>query len=1109
MPTLKIEFPIWVQYVEKSFIVRPLLFDGATASGGRYERALKDLGKEIRRQFAKHKTNRSNLNHLLWYLFNPEINLDTLELSFSYGQRYFNGKISVARFEFKAYTVVCLPAFEQYYFISSEKYLSKQVLAEEVIFHIQQFVREKRKELAEEIRLEDYASTKNEFYATFDLSLFVSHEKISLNGQDDDFFKEFFRQDSNFDGRIEANRVGYSLNDLHPSELSRAYYQDDLVAQLFRLIYNRENAPIVILAPKGAGKTTLIHEVVHRYIEQNAAQSFHRLDDIWEIDPSRVISGMSIIGMWQRRMESIISYLMQPLEDFPRQDKLYLSNVVSLFRIGKSAQNNMTLSDVLKPYLQKRQLQLILEATPAEWDIACEMDRGFTDLFKVIRIEVPNPITTLRIIGRIRLRLEQEKRFSIHEYALFDLIELHQRFGKNEVLLGLVAEHLEQLAARYTGRTVGRHEINAEFNNKTHLNSSITNSREQLTTQDFYNYITQKLVGQDHAVQCLSDTLSLIKAQLNDPNRPFGSFLFIGPTGVGKTQAAKVLAEYLFTHEESLVRFDMNEFIDSQAVSRLVGDFYNPEGLLSAKMRYNPYCVLLFDEIEKAHPDVHNLLLQVLDEGRLTDALGRTITLCNTVIIMTSNLGAERVGREINILRSEQTQLDTYQKAIRDFFKPEFINRIDKIIIFNKLQADHIAKIAWLQIKDLLKRHGFVRRHTILNVSENVLQRVARSGFDPEMGGRALKRQIEKELTVLVAEQLSQVLPDKPVVFNLYLHKQQIKPHLVVLEHIEAKYTLSLPMLSDVPSVEDFDAMLQEVLLLKTSLRESPFIKNTEEIGVNAALESLKERINLLEEKIRNIIYEYELNANLDFSGTLYTVSTANAKIISHKSSKVEKTLLRDIYSKLQISEYLEEVYQAGERITKESQHLYLELYKEIKWCNYFYQAHQQNGIEQVWVELQSKVTNQGKEQIEHIIKLYELLDFEMQPFEVNSTHYFVHLRGIGIKKLLEGEEGYHMFLRRHEAPLPIEIKTHTSSSKDVPEQQLQQLIQKSKKILVLGEEEEENAIISQRVAYIIRIYDLAQGKKNIYTDLSTGLINKGTLNEKDVQMWCYMRCVE
>ena len=270
------------------------------------------------------------------------------------------------------------------------------------------------------------------------------------------------------------------------------------------------------------------------------------------LTPPSLIAGMSIVGMWQRRLESIIHFATNPVDKNPRQDKLYFNNIVALFRIGKSSQNSMTLSDVLKSYLAERSLQVILEATPEEWDVVSELDRGFTDLFKVVRLpELPEK-TTLQITARLRTQLEYKHRFQITNPALVRLIELQKRFHKSDMLIGAIAENLNQLATKFSGKTADLALIVDEFSNRTHLSEPIANQDIKISKTEFQEYLSQRLIGQPDAINCLAELLNTLKAQLNNPDRPFGSFLFIGPTGVGKTQAAKILAGYLFTHEESL-----------------------------------------------------------------------------------------------------------------------------------------------------------------------------------------------------------------------------------------------------------------------------------------------------------------------------------------------------------------------------------------------------------------------------------------------------------------------------------------------------------------------------------------------------------------------------
>ncbi|HEY7357552.1 MAG TPA: AAA family ATPase, partial [Ktedonobacterales bacterium] len=259
--------------------------------------------------------------------------------------------------------------------------------------------------------------------------------------------------------------------------------------------------------------------------------------------------------------------------------------------------------------------------------------------------------------------------------------------------------------------------------------------------------IKQRVVGQDEAIAIVSDAVRRSRAGLQDPNRPLGSFIFLGPTGVGKTELARALAEFLFDDEQAMVRIDMSEYMEKHTVSRLVGAppgyvGYDEGGQLTEAVRRRPYSVVLFDEIEKAHADVFNILLQLLDDGRLTDGHGRTVDFKNTVVIMTSNLGNQWLN-ELDGLDEEEFAKEIRER-LRETFRPEFINRIDEIIVFHPLGQEQIKQIIEIQVRSLQKR--LAERKITLELTEAAKDLVAREGYDPVFGARPLKRAIQREI---------------------------------------------------------------------------------------------------------------------------------------------------------------------------------------------------------------------------------------------------------------------------------------------------------------------------------------------------------------------------
>ena len=260
--------------------------------------------------------------------------------------------------------------------------------------------------------------------------------------------------------------------------------------------------------------------------------------------------------------------------------------------------------------------------------------------------------------------------------------------------------------------------------------------------------LKKRVKGQDKALKLVSDAIIRSRSGIKDPNRPIGSFMFLGPTGVGKTEVARSLAYELFDDEHHMVRIDMSEYMEKYSVSRLIGAApgyvgYEEGGQLTEKVRRNPYCIVLFDEIEKAHPDVLNLLLQILDEGRLTDSNGRTVDFKNTIIIMTSNVGSEY------ILNNEE---DKVTSELTKYFKPEFLNRLDEIIVFNKLSKDDLSQILDNIIKDIEKRLSDINVKIVL--STDARKYFIDNGYDEYFGARPLKRLVNKELETLIAKKL-------------------------------------------------------------------------------------------------------------------------------------------------------------------------------------------------------------------------------------------------------------------------------------------------------------------------------------------------------------------
>ncbi|PIV71881.1 MAG: type VI secretion system ATPase TssH, partial [Rhodocyclales bacterium CG17_big_fil_post_rev_8_21_14_2_50_68_7] len=385
-----------------------------------------------------------------------------------------------------------------------------------------------------------------------------------------------------------------------------------------------------------------------------------------------------------------------------------------------------------------------------------KLEKDYSDLdeiWKAEKSQVQGAQSVKEEIDRIRVQMEEARRKG--DWQKMSELQ-YGRLPQLEARLKQAAEgEGRQRRFKLLRTEVGTEEIAEVVSRATGIPVSkmMQGEREKLLAME--ERIHRRVVGQDEAVRLVANAIRRSRAGLADPNRPYGSFLFLGPTGVGKTELCKALAEFLFDSEEHLVRLDMSEFMEKHSVARLIGAppgyvGYEEGGHLTEAVRRKPYSVILLDEVEKAHPDVFNVLLQVLDDGRMTDGQGRTVDFKNTVVVMTSNLGSQMIqsmaGDDYQVIKL------AVMGEVKTYFRPEFVNRIDEVVVFHALDEKHIASIARIQLGYLERR--LAKLEIGLRVSEQALSELARAGFDPAFGARPLKRAIQERIENPLATQI-------------------------------------------------------------------------------------------------------------------------------------------------------------------------------------------------------------------------------------------------------------------------------------------------------------------------------------------------------------------
>ena len=589
----------------------------------------------------------------------------------------------------------------------------------------------------------------------------------------------------------------------------------DEIEQTIEILSRRTKNNPALLGEPGVGKTAIVEGIAQRIVNDEVPETLTGRRVI-QLDLAGMIAGTKYRGEFEERLKTVIDEISAASDELI----LFIDELHTVVGAG-AAEGSMDASNMLKPKLARGELHVIGATTLDEYRKNIEGDPALERRFQPVFVREPTVDETIEILHGLKDRYEAFHRVRITDEAIIAAAELSDRYIRDRFLPDKAIDLIDQASARVRLRTktkdvdtrsfeedlrrLARERDQAtaaeDYDRAGELKEQIDSRQGEIegrrrerqrapevTADDIAEVVSRatgipvsqlsteererlmrleqelhgRIVGQDEAVQAVAEAVRRSRAGLGDPNRPIGSFLFLGPTGVGKTELARALGEALFGSEELMVRFDMSEFQERHTVSRLVGAppgyvGYEEAGQLTEQVRRRPYSVLLFDEIEKAHADVFNILLQILDDGRLTDAQGRTVDFKHSVVIMTSNLGADRIQQYARQGGDFDELKDELMEILRHSFRPEFINRIDEIIVFRALTDEQLAEITQLLLDRLVRRMRAQRIE--LEFTDDAVQLLAREGFDPEYGARPLRRTIQR----LVENELSRMVLDGSV----------------------------------------------------------------------------------------------------------------------------------------------------------------------------------------------------------------------------------------------------------------------------------------------------------------------------------------------------------
>lgn len=593
------------------------------------------------------------------------------------------------------------------------------------------------------------------------------------------------------------------------------------VKRLIQILSRRtKNNPVLVGEP-GVGKTAIAEGLAQRIINGEVPEDM-REKRLMMLDMGALVAGTKYRGEFEDRMKKVIDEIYQD-----GQIILFIDELHTLIGAG-GAEGAIDASNILKPALARGELQTIGATTLDEYQKYIEKDSALERRFARVQVDESTPEEAEEILRGLRPRYEKHHGVEISDDALHAAVQLSVRYINSRQLPDKAIDLMDESAAKVRldkadepsellnlREEIARlmHEKESAIQNQDFETASRLRQREKrlsqrlaelsfaetkeasgfadrVTAEDVATVVSQwtgvplqqmekkeserllelesilhqRVVGQDEAVKAVARAIRRARSGLKDPNRPIGSFMFLGPTGVGKTELAKALAEAMFGSEDSLIRVDMSEFMEKYSTSRLIGSppgyvGYEEGGQLTEKIRSKPYSVILLDEVEKAHPDVFNILLQVLDDGHLTDSKGRKVDFRNTILIMTSNIGATQIREEksvgfnvTDLTKDHKAMQKRILEELKKAFRPEFLNRIDETVVFRSLDEAEIHKIVKIMSKLIIKRLADQEIH--LKITPSAIDVIGKAGFDPEYGARPIRRALQKEVEDRLSEAL-------------------------------------------------------------------------------------------------------------------------------------------------------------------------------------------------------------------------------------------------------------------------------------------------------------------------------------------------------------------
>ncbi|MFH1700170.1 MAG: AAA family ATPase [Candidatus Zixiibacteriota bacterium] len=597
------------------------------------------------------------------------------------------------------------------------------------------------------------------------------------------------------------SKYGYNLSALvRENKSQQAFEIENLVSEMVDILAYSSKKSIILIGPTGVGKTAAVRQLAH-IINSGKCPKPLKGHTIFQVSTVSIIAGAIYIGQWQERLEELCN-----LGGNDKKILLYFEDITNIFGAGISSNDKSSFSDFLIPRIEQGKITIIGEMTQEQSRKIFWEEPRFQRLITEVTVDEPTENKLPDILKNASQNIIGRRKVDFKQGCFTEAIELSGAFIPYKAFPGKAIDIISKAVELSKGSSnkgniqITPDDITLAFCELTGIPDLIVDQKQKILPEKIMSFFNERVLGQEDAMGSIIEAVISFKARLCDENKPIRSFLFVGPTGVGKTESSKVLADYLFGSPSRIIRLNMSEYNERDAVSKLIGSHYEDAKKCSRfieEIRDNPFSVVLFDEIEKAHHDIHNLLLQLLDEGILLDGEGKPAYFKSCIIIMTSNIGAMNYSSQ-KIGFGSDTKVDLTElnkavlKEVRGFFSPEIYNRFDGVICFRPLSKDVLSIIINREIGKVLERKGIKTGKFSIDIDPTVKDYIIEIGYDPKYGARHIKRAVEKAIAVPLASLLvSEELPDD---CQIRINMRRNKPVAELLHLIEEKPVTDLEM---------------------------------------------------------------------------------------------------------------------------------------------------------------------------------------------------------------------------------------------------------------------------------------------------------------------------